>query len=638
MKRGKFFNLMLCFKNLRLCLKILMLSFLSLSFLNVNVSALDTQNFYFSDFTVDYYVSKNNEGVSEMRVVEKLTAEFPDYNQNKGICRMIPYLNNGGKNNTLPSLTKADIAVRRNGETEPIYSIEKNDGYYEVCTGTEDYVTGTQVYSFEYTFKKVITEYSNKNKSWQELYWDTNGNAWKQRFDKLTARVHFGDTTAMTGETSCYVGYYGEKGSERCKVSQIDDGYEFETSDLMRGENLTFDVELKAGSFVIPEPEKSYIMFVILGVALIITGLVIKHFVKKSKETSEKRKFYKSYFIKPEYQPHKDYTLPEMEKIYLGKTKDVKVAIILKMIVEKKIEMIKGEKKLLSGYKWKIRIKNKEALATEEENLLKILNGGSDFANEEEIELKTRAANSTLVSLGEKVRKAGIKEAKADKLAESGFSGSSSSIVVGIIATIVIVIPIFFMAMAMFEEDVVSNFTADGKVLVGMGEIVGILILLIILWIVLSNIKSVWKEKYGTRTLKGLEASRYMDGLKMYIEMAEKDRMAFLQSVKGADTSNEGVVRLYEKLLPYAALFGVEESWMNELAKFCQVNDIETSTWNMADYMVIRELSRAVRTASSISTSSSTYSSSGSSSSGFSGGGGGGFSGGGGGGGGGGGR
>ena len=114
MKRG-IFELMLCSKNLRLCLKILMLSFLSLSFLNVDVSALDTQNFYFSDFTADYYVSKNNEGVSEMRVVEKLTAEFPDYNQNKGICRMIPYLNNGGKNNTLPSLTKSDIKVLRNG-------------------------------------------------------------------------------------------------------------------------------------------------------------------------------------------------------------------------------------------------------------------------------------------------------------------------------------------------------------------------------------------------------------------------------------------------------------------------------------------------------------------------------------------
>ena len=58
-----------------------------------------------------------------------------------------------------------------------------------------------------------------------------------------------------------------------------------------------------------------------------------------------------------------------------------------------------------------------------------------------------------------------------------------------------------------------------------------------------------------------------MDGAKLYIGMAEADRLKMLQSVEGADVTNEGVVRLYEKLLPYAAVLGLEDSWMAELEK-----------------------------------------------------------------------
>ncbi len=123
-------------------------------------SALDTENFYFDNFEADYYVSKDSDGVSKMKVVETFTTVFPDYNQNKGICRMIPDTNQGGANHTLEKFGRSDIKVTRNGKSEPIYSIYKYDGYFEVCTGDDNYVLGTQEYTFEYTFTKVITEFS----------------------------------------------------------------------------------------------------------------------------------------------------------------------------------------------------------------------------------------------------------------------------------------------------------------------------------------------------------------------------------------------------------------------------------------------------------------------------------------------
>jgi uncharacterized membrane protein YgcG len=55
----------------------------------------------------------------------------------------------------------------------------------------------------------------------------------------------------------------------------------------------------------------------------------------------------------------------------------------------------------------------------------------------------------------------------------------------------------------------------------------------------------------------------------MYLELAEEDRFRMLQSAKGADrvdtSDGRQVVKLYEKLLPWAVIWGVEDSWAREL-------------------------------------------------------------------------
>jgi hypothetical protein len=62
----------------------------------------------------------------------------------------------------------------------------------------------------------------------------------------------------------------------------------------------------------------------------------------------------------------------------------------------------------------------------------------------------------------------------------------------------------------------------------------------------------------------------YLWGIHDYIALAEKDRLAFLQSPQGAlmrtDISIDvQTLVLNEKLLPYAVLFGLEDEWMREL-------------------------------------------------------------------------
>ena len=129
--------------------------------------------------------------------------------------------------------------------------------------------------------------------------------------------------------------------------------------------------------------------------------------------------------------------------------------------------------------------------------------------------------------------------------------------------------------------------------------------------------------------------------------MAEQDRLKFLQSVDGADTSEEGIVKLYESLLPYACIFGLEKSWLGEFNRYCQAVNIEpdwSPSSNFTTFVVFNEVFSPVNSIigsvsphSTLLGSGSAHSGSFTSHSGFSGGssgGGGGFSGGGGGGGG----
>lgn len=595
-------------------------------------------DFYFSDFTGDYYLTKDVSGVSHLRVVESVTAEFPTFNQNKGICRYIPFTNQNDTNITLPHLARSDIKVTRNGVEEPIYSIEKEVGkttnYYSVCTGTDDYVLGSQTYTFEYEFEKVVTGFTENGRTFQELYWDTNGNGATQRFDKVTARLHFADESEWTGESWCYVGMFKQSGQDRCTTTKLDDGVQFEAVNLKGGENLTFDVELRPGSFVVPEPEDNYV-YVWLTVGLgVICALWIGWGLKKYLSTREKEQYYKGIFVKPEYQPNKDYSLPEMAELYIGKKKDAKVAMLLELVVKHKIEFQKGEKR-----KWNIIVKQLDGAGEEYIDLLSILNNGTRPKDGDTIKVETHTASNRLITLKSSMESKVVGDLKRDKLVENKYHfGSSNGRGIGnVIALSIVVIPVALMLgifVLGFLEDVLNLDGAYGGKMVFEEHFY----LTTFLMVTVTTIITVWltdrAQRYVGHTMKGLEMSRYMDGSKLYIEMAEAERMKMLQSVEGADTSAEGIVKLYEKLLPYAAVFGLEESWMNEMKEYCQVEEIEEPDYLMTGFAV-SEISRSLRNAASVATASTIMASSGGgSSSGFSGGGGGGFSGGGGGGGG----
>lgn len=598
-----------------------------------NVSAKNTNNFYFEDANFSYYLSKNDDGTSNLHVEETLTAIFPDTDQNHGITRSIPYTNQGGENITAESKNALNFKVMRNGVAEEISKTETSDGAYVFYIGNKNtYVHGRQVYTLSYDFNNVITEfdsngnltYNGNNAVFQELYWDTNGTGWSQQFMKLTASLFLPEDMedkVLTDKTSCYVGRYGEKGSSRCNISTYKNVITFTANTIAAGENLTFVVDFEPDTFVVKTPARSPLLLIIAVLSVLAGLLVIAYAIHKyNLQNKEKKSYYKGLFVAPQYQPYKDVTVAEAEKICLHSVKSSKVATILELAVNKKIQIIQTEKSGIIGKKnqWQIKVLSTDGLSQPQTIILKILNGGTMPAKGETFEVKTQKYSYSLAALNRSYPTTSDSLLTAKHYLESNPPKNTYT-----------ALPIlyFFLHLFVISFALVALLGPFKKYL--FGEICfGGMFALDFAGIFISSIMTAKLKNYAKYTTSGLDLANYYEGLKLYITMAEKDRLKFLQSVKGADKSEKGIVKLYEKLLPYACLFGVEKSWMDELNKYYEKLDYDPYWYDgnarFTGYMLGSMISNTNSSISSGTMSSSSSSSSGGGGGGFSGGGGGG--------------
>ncbi|MBO7720160.1 DUF2207 domain-containing protein [Candidatus Saccharibacteria bacterium] len=612
--------------------------------LSSNASASSANNFYFTDAVFDYYLDRAEDGTSKMHVEETLTAVFPDTNQNHGITRSIPYTNQGGTNVTAESKNALNFKVKRNGKNENVAKTSTENGAYIFYVGDKNtYVHGEQVYNLSYDFTNVITRFSEMTTEqvqciqapcpaqsalheYQEIYWDTNGTGWSQTFENLTANLHLPDDVmdkVLTSQTSCYVGRYGSNNQSRCRFYKSDSNtITFTTTNLKAGENLTFAVDFEPGTFVIEEMQRSYLLVILTVIhAIVACGVIAYVLYKHSRKNHDKKSYYKDLFVAPQYQPYKGVTVAEAEKICVESVKSSKVATLLELAVNKKIQIIRTEKDGVIGKKkiWKIKMISSKNLTEPQTDIIKLLHGGSMPADGTEFEVKKQTYSYSLA----RINRSYPTDAEA-MLKSSGFLEADhkpSGIIYLPILFFFLHIMAFTFAIALLFDNDLKYFAYGACLFTTFGiDFIGIF---------LSILLPVRLKDYAKYTEKGLDLSNYYRGLKLYITMAEKDRLEFLQSVKGADTSDKGIVKLYEKLLPYACLFGVEKSWMEELNKYYDRIADYDPYWYYGDgyitgYMLGSMMSSVNSSISSGSMSSSSSSSSGGGGGGFSGGGGGG--------------
>jgi uncharacterized membrane protein YgcG len=491
------------------------------------------QDFTITSFVADYYVSRDDAHVSQMAVREKIVAEFPSFDQNHGILRAIPQSYDGH------SLELSVQSVKKaNGEPWQYDTSDENGNTVLKIGDPDAYAHGLHTYIIEYVVRGPATFEGG-----ERLFWDVNGDQWPQSFGEVVARVHVPADIAgaVSGKSSCRTGVFGSEESA-CRVRTEDRGQgkvvTFETTrQLAAYETLTFSVPFAAGTFA-PYTLSAEAVWhaVLIGVViavppLVVLWIVVRHWRKYGRDAKGKG------VVVPQYLPPKGVSVLGSSALwYQGFQPTAISATILDLAVRHYIKIYETGEKVFGGYEYDVElVKAPTDLLPEEKRVVTLL--------------FTDAIPGTRVSLKDLSKKlyeeaGNIGESVDEYMAAQKYFVQKPSkarmpfIVAGVI---MIICGIVFIPYTL------------GLVIAGVVALIGGAIMV-------------------APTHKGAELKEHLLGLKMYMKLAEAERLAVLQSPDGrmtekVDVADKGqLVKLYERLLPYAVLFGIEKKWAKQFA------------------------------------------------------------------------
>lgn len=509
-----------------------------LSGVAVSVSA-DTNDFSFKSFEADYYLGSDSEGRSTLKTVEKLTANFTVPNQNHGIERAIPKKYDGHPTN----LKVQSVTDENNNPVE--YEERSSNGNAVLRIGDGDaYVMGTKTYIITYT-QRDVTKYFDST-GLTEFYWDTNGTQWNQSFDRVTARVHLSDSVlpTLTDKLSCYYG--PSNATNTCTISADGSIVTASVDNLQARENMTVAVGFTAGTFRGYEQStaekigeillKIWIvsLFITVPLGIVLTIWFCMRYVQVGRRNKEMGT------IVAEYLPPKHASVLVSAKIG-DSTRAETTAQMIDLAVRHYIKIYQTkEKSTWKPAEFELEItKDISDLTVDERDFISTLFGNTAVGTK--LDMKTLKNNYKLAAAMQVNSKQMVKRIqgeydlqKKDEAAIRWFTRFSWGLLA---SSIILLAPTLFIA---------------------------------------ALTALICAMSLQVLTDKGLNLRRYLAGLKLYIGIAEEDRLKMLQSPEGAEkvgspidgNDSRQMVKLYERVLPYAVLFGQEKEWNKQLGSY----------------------------------------------------------------------
>jgi uncharacterized membrane protein YgcG len=578
-------------------------------------------DFAFESLDVQYYLDRDDAGHSTLRTVETFVAIFPDTDQNRGLVRNIPS-SYGGTDPYDPRRVDTrlhiDSVTDENGDAVYWETYDAGPGIYGMYIDDDTYKHGRTTYVIEYTQQDVTRQFEDTGAD--EFYWDVNGTAWPQPFGSITATVHLGDglAAALDGNATCYRGEYGSDAT--CPIDVAGDEVSVRETEVGSYQNVSLAIGFESGTFTPGEsieqhPIVRILPWVLLAVlAALVVAIVILRRTRWAHAPGRG-------IVVPQYEGPVDLGVMPAAA-FIGYPSRGFPAQLVNFAVQ-------GIARL---------VENPEAAARKRYRL-ELLDRVKAVEKDDDIALRklvNKEDGSTLVldrqnrKLGDRIASLVSQNATVPK--QRGLIAQGKSKITKVLR---------WTAFACFAGGWFIVFWA-GDAGVGSGPLTLQLIAIIL--------GSVFVIGFGgvptRRTQLGSEVLEHLQGLRDYLALAEADRLRVLQSPEGAQrtridpSDDDAVIKLYEKLLPWAMVWGVEKQWQGVLGQRYAETQTEPSnlqfTNGFAGLSGFATSTTSSGFAQTVTTSS--YSSSGGGSS-FSGGSsGGGFSGGGGGGGGGGGR
>ncbi len=574
----------------KLVFALLTLSFIGILALPALVSA-DATNFTVTNFSADETLSRADPQ-GELRIRERINVTFADFNH--GLLRAIPASYKHHSLQLVVNSISSDSAA-------PIqYTTYDSGGNTVLKIGNpKRVITGAQQYTIDYTLHNVISFYKDHD----ELYWDANGDQWDQVFDHVSVTLHLPPELRQQREAVCFTGSYGSTASDCTITTSANSVQAATTKPLDSRQGLSYVAGFDTGYF---QPAKWYdsigehsrqIVEVLIPAGLIGGGSLL-YWWRRGRDPRG------SGVIIPRYDA------PDgLKPVAVGALADFKVdnrditATIIDLAIHGYFKIIetKHAKRLRKDtltYILQLQKDDYSQLTAEEVKLMKALFPGAKTG--------TTIGIATLKNKLYETAKAIDKSVEAG-LTEAGYF-RSNPLKAG--QSLIIVMAVLFIVLYV------------GSRYLGAWLVAGVIIGGIIAYFCSLNM--------GARTAKGVAAKEHILGLKLYLETAEKARLEKLQAPDAVYTRNPAMptksVDLFEKLLPYAMVLGVEKQWSKQFESlYSSPPDWYSGNWSTFNaYYLASSLSDGI--GSAVNTAFTAPSSSGSSgfSGGFSGGGGGG--------------
>lgn len=553
----------------------------------------DVDDFEFARVDAEYVLSRDDDGVGIATVTETFVAVFPPA-QNRGMVRGIPtgYLG-------APTYPEVISVTDENGDPRA-YETDTDDGQLFVTSAVPEgeYAEGTQTYVFTYRVENVARPMDN---GLDEFYWDVFTTDAPQPVGSFRARIAVDPELAgsLTGEAACYVGGMGSE--DRCDMARSGDAFETGAVALGPHEGVTVAIGFEAGTFA--GFDSSYLASpwawaqAAAGVGAVGAAVWAGSVRRRRLRDDPGRPT-----IIAEYEPPAGVDALTAA-VMLGRGTTAIPAEILEQAVGGSLRILEKPGVFRSKLTAEL-VDPRKADA----NGLRVLKGlfGSDlpigktFTFGKTSTRFAKAAQKLLTSTGAQIRrdwKRPVPMAQVLLPSLVGLVLGGATFAFGIVAMV----------------NYVTWFPTVPLLILGFALIFVTMILV------------------ARRPLNaaGAEVRDHLKGLEEFIRWAEEDRIRMLQSPQGAerrpvDTSSpREMLVLYEKLLPFAVVFGQEKQWADRLAV---MYGSDSPTWwaGSGTFNAATFSTGLGALASSAASSSSTASSSGGSSGGGSVGGGGG--------------
>lgn len=566
----------------------------------IGAAGADVDDFSFDSFAAEYRLGVDAEGRSTLTTVETLVARFPEFDQNRGIRRALVTRYDGHPTDLeVVSVTDAAGTPR---EYERATEGDSNEILMLTIRG-EQFVHGVQTYVITYEQHNVTLATGSAD----EFYWDTNGTGWPQPFGVVSARVTLEDglVDRLNGDSACYYG--AEGATNRCELRRSSTVFEVEQRDLGAHENVTVAIGFEPGTFV-PRDDRyfaswlSWVQLLSLAAALGAAAWALVLRATRTRDADGRP------VIVAEYLPPRGYDLLASAEV-IGRRGRAVAAQLIDLAVRRNLRVL-AEDRPLGRDRFSIQLVSTEQLSGQPLELVQAFFGpaASPGAVRRIGDTSDRKAGRAVYGLLQKqparARRAGLRRRVPLQRVILPFVIALFAAVAGMLVAVLL--------------------TEDAR-----GGALPLLLMLPIVAAVVVSAVCVFRRPL---TAQGAELRDHLRGMELYIRVAEQERLRVLQSPQGAErvpvdpNDREQMLRLNERMLPYAVLFGLEREWAAELARYTDTDPdwYHGSTPFSAAAFASGIAGMSAASSSSYSGSSSSGGSSGGGSSGGGGGGGGG--------------